>query len=396
MSLEMGIGFSSQADVSAAGQDAAQQVVSHLAGRKPDVVLVFSSTRFASPRMLKAIRTVTGGAPLVGCTDAGGITTAGPRRRSLTVIGILLKNASCVTAVERHISRRAREAGQSLATALMSHASKRPACMLVFPDGLTASGSDVLTGLEKMLRPNVGLAGASAGDDLYFQKTFQFYNDEVLSDSLPGVLLSGDIKIGIGVRHGWVPVGRPRRGTRAAGHVVYQLDHRPAISIYEDFLGLKRQELMEESLANVTLSYPMGSQVHGQTEHILRDAIGVGRAGSLICTGDVVQGSNVRLMIGGYEAALEAAQQAACDARDQLGGAPLKGALIFCGVARQKMLGSEFQGEIDVVRDALGGAGVHLGGFYSYGEFAPPSGSRRVRTSSPFFHNESVVVVALG
>ncbi len=97
----------------------------------------------------------------------------------------------------------------------------------------------------------------------------------------------------------------------------------------------------------------------------------MGRAGSLICTGDVPEGSEVRLMIGGYESALEAAQQAAYDAADQLGGTRLSGALIFCGVARQKMLGSEFQGEIDVIRDALGGAGVRLGGFYSYGEMAP-------------------------
>ena len=41
MTLEMGIGFSSQADVYAAGQEAAQEVIAHLAGRQPDAVLVF-------------------------------------------------------------------------------------------------------------------------------------------------------------------------------------------------------------------------------------------------------------------------------------------------------------------------------------------------------------------
>jgi hypothetical protein len=63
-------------------------------------------------------------------------------------------------------------------------------------------------------------------------------------------------------------------------------------------------------------------------------------------------------------------------------------------VARQKMLGSEFQGEIDVVRDALGGSGVRLGGFYSYGELTkiPQSGGK----SKSQFQNESVVVVAFG
>jgi hypothetical protein len=129
---------------------------------------------------------------------------------------------------------------------------------------------------------------------------------------------------------------------------------------------------------------------------LLRDAIRVGRAGSLICTGNVPQGSDVRLMIGGYESALEAAQQAACDALDQLGGTRVKGALVFCSVARQKMLGSEFQGEIDVIRDALGGAGVRLGGFYSYGELAAGSSPKRAKARGPLFHNETAVVVALG
>jgi hypothetical protein len=397
MSLEMGVGFSSQADVFAAGQEAAQQVVAHLAGRQPDLVFAFSSIRFADPRMLKAVRSITGKAPLVGCTDAGGIVTAGPKRRSITLIGLVLKNVSCTTAVEHHISGGARAAGERLAETLRKGAPQASGCLFVFPDGLTASGSEVLAGIEKRIDRRIQLAGASAADDLFFQKTFQFYNDEILTDSLPGVFLSGDIKAGIGVRHGWVPVGRPRRVTRSVGHVVYQLDHRPAVSIYEDFLGLKRQELMDDTLASMTLSYPLGTEVLGHSEYLLRDAIRVGRAGSLICTGNVPQGSDVRLMIGGYESALEAAQQAACDALDQLGETRVKGALVFSSVARQKMLGSEFQGEIDVIRDALGGSGVRLGGFYSYGEMAPGSAlRRRGKSRDPLFHNESVVVVALG
>jgi hypothetical protein len=397
VSLEFGIGFSSQADVFAAGEEAAQQVVSHLAGRKPDLALVFSSIRFADPRMLKAVRSVIGGAPLLGCTDAGEIITAGPKRRSVTVIGFLLGNNTCITAIERHISTRARSAGEHLAEALLRQSPASPQCLLVFPDGLSVSGSEIVAGIEKKISRKIKLVGATAGDDFHFQKTFQFFNDEILSDSLPGVLLCGDFKVGVGVRHGWVPVGRPRQVTRSAGHVVYQIDHRPAVSIYEDFLGLKRQELMEDTLANVTLSYPLGTELGGQTEYLLRDAIRVGRSGSLICTGDVPQGSEVRLMIGGYESALEAAQQAACEAREQLGGTRLKGALVFCSVARQKMLGSEYQGEIDVIRDALGGAGVRFGGFYSYGELAPAASRRgRAKPTSPLFHNESVVVAAFG
>src|SRR5438552_3360530 len=141
MSIEMGVGFSSQADVFAAGQEAAQQAVAHLAGRQPDLVFVFSSIRFADSRMLKAVRSITGTAPLLGCSDAGGIITAGPKRRSVTVIGLVLTNVFCATAVERHISGGARAAGERLAEALKRGAPDAAGCLFVFPDGLTASGS---------------------------------------------------------------------------------------------------------------------------------------------------------------------------------------------------------------------------------------------------------------
>lgn len=152
-----------------------------------------------------------------------------------------------------------------------------------------------------------------------------------------------------------------------------------------------------DNLAGVALSYPLGFAREGVSEYVLRDALRAGRGGAIICTGDIPKGSSVRLMIGGYESALEAAQQSAYEAREQLRGAPLKGALVFSCVARQKMLGSEFQGEIDVIRDALGGAGVRMGGCYSYGEFAStPILKGRKRVHEPVFHNESIVVVALG
>ena len=103
----------------------------------------------------------------------------------------------------------------------------------------------------------------------------------------------------------------------------------------------------------------------------------------------------MRLMIGGYESALEAALQAACDSREHLNGSAVKGALVFCSVGRQKMLGGEFQGEIDVIRDALGGAGIRIGGFYSYGELASGTGrGNKAKKTPPLFQNESVVVVS--
>lgn len=397
MPIEMGIGFSTHADVLSAGRQAAEQAVSNLAGKRPDLTLVFSSIRFADPRLLKGIRAVTSNAPLIGCTDAGGIMASGPKRRSVTVIGLAAKGGYFMTGLGRHMAQKARQAGEMLGRAFTRKSIRDAKALLMFPDGLTSSGSAVLSGVQKIIGERIPIAGGSAADDFYFQKTFQYFDDAILMDSVPGALFCGDIAVGFGARHGWIPLGQPRRVTRVSGHIVHQLDRRPAISIYEDYLGLKREELIEDPLAHLAITYPLGTSQEGQPEYILRDAIRVGRAGSLICTGEIAKGTSVRIMIGGYESALEAAQQAAYEAAEQIGRSRLKGALVFCGVGRQKMLGSEFQGEIDVIRDALGGAGVRMGGFYSYGELAPVNlEGRQKGRSRNMFHNESVVVMALG
>jgi hypothetical protein len=397
VAIHIGIGVSAQADVFIAGQEAARHMVAHLAGRRPDLTLVFSSVRFADPKLLKGIRSVTGAGQLIGCTDAGGISTSGLRQRSVTVIGLVAPQGQFITGVGRHLSQDPKAAGYALGVSLKQRAAEKPKAMLMFPDGLTSNGSEVLAGAIEGFGRHVPIVGGASGDDLFFQKTFQFFNDETLTDSVPGVLLCGEIVVGIGARHGWMPLGRPRRVTRAKGHILYQLDRRPAVSIYEDYLGLRKEELMEDSFARVTMAYPLGMAVSDSPEFLLRDAIRVGGGGSLVCTGSIAEGSEVQLMIGGYEPALDAAQQAAQEAITQVGRERLRGALVFCSVARQRMLGSEFQGEIDVIRDALGGSGVRMGGFYSYGEIAPaspPGAGQKLRRS--IFHNESVVVMGLG
>ena len=51
--------------------------------------------------------------------------------------------------------------------------------------------------------------GGASGDDFQFKQTYQYLNNTVYSDSVVGLGLTGDFKIGIGVKHGWIPVGAP-------------------------------------------------------------------------------------------------------------------------------------------------------------------------------------------
>lgn len=397
MPVDLGVGVSAQPDVYLAGQEAAREAVSHLGGAYPDLTLVFSSVRYADPRLLKGINSMTAGCSLIGCTDAGGISTAGPVRRSVVAVALKARGGRFQTGVGYAVSKNARQAGQDLAQSLSRQGAQQAKALLALPDGLAGNGSAWLRGVQSILGESLPIVGGCAADDFAFEKTFQFFNDEILQDSIPAALFCGDIEVGIGVQHGWIPLGRPRRVTKASGPVIYELDRRPAVALYEEYLGVKKDELTEEPLAHVAMTYPLGTVVPRQAEYLLRHAIRVGENESIVCTAETQEGSWVRLMIGSNESALEAAKKAASRAMRQVSPVRLKGALVFCGVARQKMLGSDFRGEIDVVRDSLGGTGVRIGGFYSYGELAPwelTSGGQAKRSN--MVHNESIVVMALG
>jgi hypothetical protein len=388
MTVLMGLGTSSEANVYCAGQEAARQMVAHLGGA-PQLTLVFSSIRFADPKLLSGIRQVTEGAPLIGCTDSGGISTWGPMRQSVIVIGLRGAHASFVTGVAHGISKDPEGAGHRLAQDLKASEPDVIKAALIFPDGLASNASALLRGIQKNLGASVPIVGGSAGDDFHFQRTFQYFDEDILTDSVPGALFCGEIAIGIGVRHGWIPLGRPRQVTKSSGEIIQELDGLPAVAIYEKYLGANRKTWQKTPLAHMAMTYPLGMVMEQQPECLLRSPLRMGEQGSLICTGETPQGSWVRLMIGGYESALAAASEAATQAAAAIGRSRFKGALVFSSAGRQKMLGSESQGEIDVIRDSLGGVGVRIAGFYGYGEQAPVSGVNTL-------HNESVVVLALG
>src|ERR671912_216456 len=73
MSIKAGVGMSRQHNPSLAGREAAQQALEKVGVDKPDFVLMFGSSGYDQRSLLGAVREITGGAPLTGCSAAGTI-----------------------------------------------------------------------------------------------------------------------------------------------------------------------------------------------------------------------------------------------------------------------------------------------------------------------------------
>ena len=400
MAIHVGVSFSRQRDPYDAGYEACKIAMEKGEVLNPDLVVAFSSVSFEQAEVVRGIREASGGAPLVGCSDAGEITNDGPHQHGVAVMAISSDQIKFHTGLGKDIKKGAREAGQAVAKEVQQKAqgSDPLRAFLMLPDVLTGNGAEIVRGVLDVLGEHFPVVGGAAGDDFVFEKTYEYCDDAVISGAVAGVGLAGKFSMGAGVRHGWVPIGNPMKVTKAEGSVVQELDGRPAISIYEDYFGEKASDLRKEPLARMAITYPLGIKLPGLDEYLIRDPITVDEKGAITCAAEIPEGSEIRLMIGSREKAVEAAKDAAAKLMgdfEKQGTSP-KFVLMFNCIAREKLFGARAKEEIDAVMEIIG-KDVPLLGFYTYGEQAPIGGELfDTEKISSRFYNETVVMFAIG
>lgn len=402
MSFISSIGVGINPDSYAAGVNACQEALNELHKKaedqsKPNLCIVFASSKYDQEKMLQGVRSVVPDTLLVGCSTAGEIVTSGPiRQHSVSVMLIRADNIRFYAAVGEDIAKSPRMAGKQAAEEVKKQSGGELNAFMMLPDVLAGNGADIVRGVLESLGEHFPVVGGAAGDDFEFKKTYQYLNDKVYSGVVIGIGLVGDFKIGIGVKHGWTPIGIPRKVTKSAGSVLHELDGKPAIAIYDDYFGDAAAELRSETLAKLAITYPLGIKTEGSEEMLIRDPITVDKEGSITCAAEIPQGSEVQLMIGSREEAVKVAKEAAQKAMDQLQGGEPRAVIIFNCIARNKLFGERSGDEIDAIQEAIGES-VPLIGFYTYGEQAPIGGEvMNIKKCNPAFHNETVVICVLG
>src|SRR5260370_7779559 len=104
---------------------------------------------------------------------------------------------------------------------------------------------------------NVPISGGLAGDGSQFIETMVGLNCAPESGKIAAIGFYGrSIKIGHGSAGGWDVFGPKRRITSAEGNVLFQLDGRAALDLYERYLG--DDEI--EALPGSALLFPL--QIH--------------------------------------------------------------------------------------------------------------------------------------
>lgn len=392
MAIYSGIGTSTNiSDPSAAGKEAVSDAIQDL-DKEAHLVVAFASAKYDQEKLVQGMNEARGNATLVGGSAAGEITSYATTFENVVAMAINAPNIKFNVGYGTGAGADSNKAGADAARAVLDGAGGKIDLFIMIPEGLTGNGSAIVRGAQSVLGENFPISGGSAGDDYLFKKTWQYFNDQLLTDSVLGIGLSGDFAFGFGVRHGWEPVGLALKVTKSEGAVLKELDGQPALKIYQDYFGKEAEELIREPIARMAYTYPLGMSVEGSDELLIRDPVIASEKGEITLAGEIPQGATVRLMIGDRDKAIAAAKDAAQTALVQLQGKKPQVVVMFNCMARNRLLGVRCNEENEVVQNVFGSEAKMIG-LYTYGEQGPLLGKKG---TPAYFHNETMNLLVLG
>jgi len=393
--MKVSLGFSQAKDNIKAANEAVGQALVGLNRESADLAIIFTTIELANTAVLKTIVNILGEISLIGCSSSAVIAEGKIHKYGLAIALISLdQQAFFNTAFVKDISRKTPlEAGRELGEKLLYGCKDiRRNLSLIFSDGLIDNSTALINGLQERLGKSFPLLGAGASDNFAFAKTYQFFNQEVMDDACCGMLWGGKFNFGFGIGHGWKPLGKERCVTKSAGNLVQEIDSAPAVKLYESYLDENFVQLGSD-LKRISVFYPLGINIPGESEYLLRNVTAIKDDSSLITRGDVPQGSMIRIMIGTKESCLDAAAKSCQEAKKGLCGKSAKLVFIFISASRLTLLGRQAEMEIEIAREIFG-AETPIFGIYTYGEEAPLKSINYL--GKAYFHNQSVCVLAMG
>jgi hypothetical protein len=395
MAIKVGIGLGTERDLRTAIQNAVKQAKTHLSSEKFDLAVVFSTTKFANPAVLKALHILLGGVNIVGCSSLGIISNQGIFKHGLGLMLLSLpEHAYCHTAFVKNIGTKPpTDAGGELGEKLLHGLKSIPRDFgVIFSDGLMRDSSSFLYGLKERMGWSFPLAGACASDNFEFRRTYAYFNEEVESNAACGILWGGKLNFGMGIKHGLKPLGQPRTVTKSVGNIIYEIDGKPAALIYKEYFDYDIFRLKNE-LKRLSIMYPIGVYLAGETECLLRNIVSLEDDAALVCQGYVPEGSIMRLMIGTKESCLEATAEALEEVKGRLLGRPMSFVFVFDSISRYMLLGRQAGLELEIIKKSLGKETPILG-MYTYGEQAPLKAINH--QGRVYSYNQTISILGMG
>lgn len=368
MSLLIGTGISTKLDSFSAGKEAALNSHSQIQKREPDIVITFISTIFDEKEVLKGIRSVFPTTRIIGCSSPATISSYGSITNSVSVYTMFSEFIGISCGISDSLNKNSRNASHKAATQASFAAKFAKQLYLTFYDGLSGNSIDILRGAQEILGTGFPIIGGSSIDNINFQESHQYLNTDVYSNSIIGLLISGDVNVGIGKGSGWNAIGKPHKITKAYKNIIKEIDNKIAVELYEEYFDKPFEELNKEGICKLGSAYPIGIIKKGY--NIIRIPIKIDDSGGLVLSAEIPEGESISLMLGDKDSILESVKTACDEAIKTIKNKKIRLAIVLSDIARLGILKKDAQKEVDIISDMIG-KNVPILGCYTLGGYIP-------------------------
>ncbi|MGE3455090.1 MAG: FIST C-terminal domain-containing protein, partial [Kofleriaceae bacterium] len=277
------------------------------------------------------------------------------------------------------------DVGRRIATALSDPMLRG---VLLLSEGLNVNATELLNGINGVFGGSVTISGGLAGDGSAFKRTWVAAGPTMASNTIAAIGFYGNhVVIGHGSRGGWDRFGPKRTVTRSEGNVLYELDRRPALQIYKEYLGDRAIELPAAGL-----SLPLAIRdPSSDTSPVVRTLLAIdNEAGSITFAGNIPAGHIAQFMKADYERLINGATHAALMAAEI--GAPAAAESLVIAISdagRRQALGARTEEEIEAIAETFRSDRARVNGFYAYGEICPGADGRAE------LHNQAMTLMVV-
>ena len=381
MVTKAGVGMSRNHNPSVAGREAAEQALLKAGVAKPDFVFMFGSIGYNQRSLVRTVRETTGGAPLTGCSAEGTINgdDADESNFSVVVTAISSDELHWMNGLAAGVRADPRDAGKRVAQDLLPHLSAETIGLFIFPDGVSLSLEHFFAGLEGTLSSErfLPMWGGGAGNNYIFgEPTYQYCDDEVVSDGVSYALLSGRARASWALSHSLIPIGGERKVTRSKGNVIYEIDGKPATEVLNEYLpegALADERDWSRYAYSLALTSKAPSYMKDE-EYIVRGVPQLNLTdGSVTVQTEVTEGTSVWFSSRDKEKITAGLDRMAAQIKEQLGGAQPKLVFQFECSTRGKLMFRE-QEKLELLKRLRQSVNpdVPWAGFYTEGRELGP------------------------
>ncbi len=386
MTWNAALGLSQDLDGRLAGAQAARMALDQLGGSPVQFGFVFVSYQQNIQGVLSGVSSLLGNTPLLGMSTSSPLS---PGRSVIRAVQVLLFAGQDFKARADWwpgFGDTTRSTIRKMITDFDPGLNTNDFLLLV-ADGMQGDSSLLCSLLGE---GSYSLVGALASGDVLRDTSYQLGGASAGSGGLAAAWITGDVQVGMGFGHAWLPVGPNFTITHIRDQVLRTLDDRPAVEIYGTFLGGQPSDWMRPPLNRLARVYPLGIEQESTAEMTVFAPLRVENEGGLRLNLTPPEGKLAFLMASSQEQGLETARRVTRQAVKSLGSTRPLAALVFADLAWEYI----FEGRQGVLAEAVQyiiGNSVPLAGGYTLGHLVRPT-----EGALPEIRQGDILVILLG